>query len=147
MSFFNRHPNQDQGPYQNQYNQPQSYNGPPQVPYPWVAEWDARDNRWLFVNRETGQRTFDHPQQSYGGGGGGGNYPGGGGNYPGGYGQGPNQGYGQEYGGQAQRGYYEQQEPKRQSHTGRNIALGAAAGVLGGALLMHEGEKVGTYLV
>lgn len=106
-------------------SQRQAYNGPPQVPPPWLAEWDARDNRWFYINRETGERTFDYPQQAYGGS-----------NY--------GSGYSQDYGGQAQREYYDQEPPKK-SHTGRNVALGAAAGLVGGALLMHEGQKVGKY--
>ncbi|OQV10456.1 WW domain-containing protein isoform 2 [Cladophialophora immunda] len=124
MSYYNDQP---QGSYgRDPYNQPPSYGGPPQVPHPWVAEWDERDGRWFFVNRETGERTFQHPQPSYGGGGGG---------YE-------ERGYGSGYGGQEQRGGGYEQEPQKKSHTGRNVALGAAAGLLGGALLMHEGEKV-----
>jgi len=99
----------------------QSYNGPPQVPPPWIAEWDGRDNRWIFINRETGQRTFEHPQQQYGGGG-----------YGGGYGQ-------------EQRGEYYEQQPQQQqkpNHSGRNMALAGVAGLAGGALLMHEGENI-----
>ena len=118
MSYYN---NQGQG--QGYYPQQGGYSAPPQVPAPWVAEWDNRGNCWIYVNRETGQRTFEFPQQSYRGDNYGGNY-------------------GQQYQGGGQRGYYEQ-EPPKQSHTGRNIALGAAAGVVGGALLMHEGEKIG----
>ena len=37
--------------------------GPPQVPPPWIARWDDRDQRWLFINEQTGERTFDFPQQ------------------------------------------------------------------------------------
>lgn len=98
-------------PQSQQYGASQTYNGPPPVSPPWVAEWDSRDNRWLYVNRETRERTFEYPQ---------------------------NQGYR----GQAQGEFYEQ-EPAKQSHTGRNVALGAAAGLAGGALAMHEGEKIG----
>ncbi|KEF57024.1 uncharacterized protein A1O9_07214 [Exophiala aquamarina CBS 119918] len=92
---------------QQQYGPSQSSDRPPEVPVPWVAEWDSRDNRWLYVNRETGERTFEHPQA---------------------------QGYGQ--------GDYYPEGPPKQSHTGRNVALGVVAGLAGGALLMHEGEKV-----
>lgn len=111
--FTSKDKRQDEGPQgyypqQQQYGQSQSYNGRPQVPAPWVAEWDSRDNRWLYVNRETGERTFEYPQT---------------------------RGYDQ--------GNYYQEEPAKKSHTGRNVALGAAAGLAGGALLMHEGEKVG----
>lgn len=125
MSYYNE---ESRGYYGQ--NQPQSSSGPPQVPYPWVAEWDERDGRWIYINRDNGERTFQHPQPSYGGGGGYGER-----SYEQGYG-------GQGYGGQEQREYYEQQ-PEKKDHTVRNTVLGAAAGVLGGALLMHEGEKVG----
>ena len=96
-------------PQQQPYGQSQSSNGPPQVPPPWIAEWDARDNRWLYVNRETGERTFEYPQAR----------------------------------GNSDRGNSSQEEPRKASHTGRNVALGAVAGLAGGALLMHEGKKVG----
>ncbi|KAK7888573.1 hypothetical protein LTR67_008919 [Exophiala xenobiotica] len=116
MSYYN------EGYGQQQYGQAQNYNNErPRVPEPWVTEWDARDNRWIFVNRQTGDRSFEYPQQSYNSGYGGNNV--------------------QEYDGQNQRGYYEQ-EPQKESHTGRNVALGVVGGALGGALLMHEGEKV-----
>ncbi|KIW88473.1 uncharacterized protein Z519_11042 [Cladophialophora bantiana CBS 173.52] len=121
MSYYNDRPQDSYS--RDPYDQPQSYGGRPQVPYPWEAEWDERDGRWFFVNRETGERTFQHPQPSYGGCG---------------YDE---SGSGQGYGGADDRRRYEQESEKK-SHTGRNIALGAAAGLLGGALLMHEGEKV-----
>ncbi|KAL2413637.1 hypothetical protein ABEF95_002605 [Exophiala dermatitidis] len=132
MSYYDNR-SQGQGYYaqdqyaQDQYGQQQSYtgNGPPSVPAPWVAEWDSQNGCWLYANRVTGQRTFERPQYSYQDA----NLP----NYGSGYDRG--------YGGQAQGDYYPQ-EPPKESHTGRNMALGAAAGVLGGALLMHEGEKV-----
>ena len=123
MAYYN---DQSQGYYGQ--SQLQSYGGPPQVPYPWAAEWDERDRCWIYINRENGERTFQHPQPSYGGGG---------------YGE---RSFGQGYGGQEQRGYYEQQPEKKDHHT-RNTVLGAAGGLLGGALLMHEGEKVGKYPV
>ncbi|KIW05681.1 uncharacterized protein PV09_03544 [Verruconis gallopava] len=47
-------------------------------------------------------------------------------------------GYNGGYGGGGN--YPPQQEQK--SHTGRNTAIAAVAGLAGGALLMHEGEKV-----
>jgi len=95
----------------------------------------------MYVNRETGQRTHEFPQGGYGQ-----ESRGYGGGMQGGYG-GMQQGYGQQGGYGGQQGYSGQQsyqEPVRQSHSGRNMALGAVAGVAGGALLMHEGEKVGT---
>jgi hypothetical protein len=49
----------------------------PQVSWPWQADWDRREECWLFINTETGERTFDYNydrmngggQQGYGGGG------------------------------------------------------------------------------
>jgi hypothetical protein len=106
-----------------QYPQ-QSYGqgGPPQLAYPWTSEWDYQSNRYIFLNRETGQRTFEYPAQSYG----------------------SNQNYasGRSYN-QYEERQSSPQEPQAKSHTGRNVALGAIAGLAGGALLMHEGEKVG----
>jgi hypothetical protein len=62
----------------------------PALPPPWLAEWDQRDQRWLFVNPQTGQRTFEHPHPTYQPQGGyGGGYPQQGGYPPqGGYGAG-----------------------------------------------------------
>ncbi|KAF2227777.1 hypothetical protein BDZ85DRAFT_7504 [Elsinoe ampelina] len=36
---------------------------PPQVPQPWFAEWDSREGRWLFINNDTGDRTYDFPSE------------------------------------------------------------------------------------
>jgi len=36
----------------------------PPVTSHWYAEWDGRDNRWLFANQETGERTFTYPGQA-----------------------------------------------------------------------------------
>ena len=117
---------EQQGSYGNQQygnqqygNQGYGQQGPPQVPYPWVAEWDSNQDRYIFINRETGQRTHEHPQQSYGGGGG--------------YEQRGQGGYG---------GGYSNEQPQQQSHAGRNAALAGVAGLAGGALLMHEGENI-----
>jgi hypothetical protein len=99
--------------------------GTPQVPPPWRAVWDDRENRWLFINEQNGERTFQHPGQA--------------GGYGGGYGSGYNQGppQGQQYGG------YEQQQPQqKKNHNVAYGAMGAAAGLAGGALLMHEGHEV-----
>jgi hypothetical protein len=93
---------------------------PPQPPPPWVAEWDQQDERWIFVNRETGERTRQFPQYS-------GGYQGGGG-----YGGGA-------YGG----GQYQQEEQRKPGGHGLAYgAAGAAAGLAGGALLMHEGDNI-----
>ncbi|KAK3062967.1 hypothetical protein LTS18_003020 [Coniosporium uncinatum] len=117
---------------------------PPQVPPPWRAVWDERDQRWLFINEQNGERTFQFPQQ-------GSNY--GGGQYGGGgYGGPPREGYGGGYGGPSQQGYdsyggqgdYYENERREKKH-GHGMAYGvggAAVGLAGGALLMHEGEKL-----
>jgi hypothetical protein len=34
-----------------------------QVSYPWASEWDYQSNAWIFVNRETGQRSHKPPYQ------------------------------------------------------------------------------------
>ncbi|OCK83392.1 hypothetical protein K432DRAFT_440883 [Lepidopterella palustris CBS 459.81] len=39
--------------------QPQQQQQRPQVPYPWQARWDNEQGRWVFVNEQTGERTFD----------------------------------------------------------------------------------------
>jgi len=130
---------------QQQYGQQQhSSHGPPPVSPPWIAEWDSRDNRWLFVNQQTGERTFTYPgpgyaqqQGSYGG------PQGGYGNSSGGY---SNQGaYGQQSYNPTQSGQHEQQA-KKQGGNGWKYAAAGAAGVAGGALLMHEGEHISMYL-
>ncbi|KAI5248994.1 hypothetical protein E4T43_01097 [Aureobasidium subglaciale] len=117
------------GPQQNHGGQKQGYGagqGTPQVPPPWRAVWDDRDNRWLFINEQNGERTFEHPGRTGGYGGG----------YGSSYNQGPPQG---QYGGYEQQ----QQQPPKKSHNGLAYgAMGAAAGLAGGALLMHEGHEV-----
>ena len=122
MSFLNNllHHGDNQG---GQHYQQQ---GPPQPPYPWIAEWDQRDNRWIYINRETGQRSWEFPRQ-------GGSSYGGQQSYGGG-------GYSQGYGGQ--QGYGQPQQAIKPDRHGRNMALGVGAGVVGGALLMHEGEEL-----
>ena len=42
------------------------YSGPPQPPAPWVAEFDGQSQRWYFINRETGERTYNFPQNNQG---------------------------------------------------------------------------------
>lgn len=130
---------------------------PPHVPEPWIAEWDARDRRWIFINRANGERTFEYPNQYPGGYGQGyqnGENRGYGQGYQSGenrgYGQGYNQGYGQGYGSGVYQGERieearlgQQQQAQKHGHSGLAYgAMGAAAGLVGGALLMHEGEKV-----
>ena len=139
---------------------PQAPQHPP-LPPPWYSEWDAQDRRPIFINPQTGERTFEHPMPSYmpSGGYGQGGYPPpggydrreqeyerGGGYQQGGYGGQP-AGYG-SYGQQQMGGYgggYEQEKHEKKSggHGLAYGAMGAVAGLAGGALLMHEGEKVG----
>lgn len=131
---YGGYPQQNQGyggPQQGYGGQHQSYHsgpqGTPQVPPPWRAVWEDREGRWLFINDSNGERTFEHPGQTGGYGGG----------YGSSYSQGPPQG---QYG-----GGYEQQQPQheKKSHNGLAYgALGAAAGLAGGALLMHEGHEI-----
>lgn len=94
---------------------------PPSVPRPWIAEWDERERAYFYINQETGQKSWELP---YGGGGG---APGGG------------------YYGEGQRGYeqnsYAQEQP-RSDHKFAYGAAGVAAGLVGGAVLMHEGEEI-----
>ena len=116
---------------------------PPPVSPPWCAEWDGRDNRWLFVNQQTGERTFTYPGPGYA-------------QQQGNYG-GPQGGYGQNQGGYGNQGAYgqsaydptasnryEQEEHKKEGGNGWKYAAAGAAGLAGGALLMHEGDDIST---
>lgn len=121
-----------------------SQQGPPQVPHPWRAIWDPPANRYLYENEQTGQRTFEFPQQQH--------QDGQQGGYPvqqqGGYYGGAPQG---RYGGNTEyvrqdttevveeRGGYQAQKP---NHHYGGMVLAAGAGLVGGALMMHEGEKI-----
>lgn len=103
---------------------------PPQVPHPWVAIWSPRDNRYYFENRETRQTTWELPHY-------GGSlpptYPPGAQGRPG-RAPSPSTTY--------QHNNVRVEEQQKKSHNYGGIALGAAAGVAGGALLAHEGHKV-----
>lgn len=124
--------------------------GPPPVSPPWYAEWDGRENRWLFVNQQSGERTFNYPgpgyaqqQGSYGGPQGGYAYGQGGYSNQGAYNQGsynPTNNY------QQPSNYQQQEEQKKQGGNGWKYAAAGVAGVAGGALLMHEGENISTFL-
>ncbi|KAG9997913.1 hypothetical protein KCU78_g16706, partial [Aureobasidium melanogenum] len=120
-------PQQGYGGQQQGYGGQQGYGagqGTPQVPPPWRAVWDDRENRWLFINEQNGERTFEHPGRT--------------GGYGGGYGSSYNQGPPQsQYG-----GYAQQQPQQKKNHNLAYGAMGAAAGLAGGALLMHEGHEV-----
>ncbi|EMC95882.1 hypothetical protein BAUCODRAFT_34647 [Baudoinia panamericana UAMH 10762] len=36
---------------------------PPQCPYPWRPHWDDRERRYIFINEQTGERTWDFPDR------------------------------------------------------------------------------------
>lgn len=132
---------------------------PRDLPYPWRAEWEPQQNRYIFVNPQNGERTFEYPRNggqgqahgaSYDGGYGGGQY--GGPSGPGGY-EHPGPQYQQHQGGSGypmgpQGGSSSTQEQiheekkKSGGHGWMGAALGAAAGLAGGAFLMHEGHEV-----
>ncbi|KAL2004178.1 hypothetical protein VTN02DRAFT_5827 [Thermoascus thermophilus] len=97
--------------------------GPP-LPPPWVSRWDSREERYFYVNEQTGERTWERPGYSYMG-----SQYGGQSSYGGS--QEYRESYGQEY-----------SEAPKKDHSLAYGAMGAAAGVIGGALLMHEGEKI-----
>lgn len=138
-SFGDKHKNEDQSQQQQQsYNndsysqsqyggQPQQSYGQqqPQLPHGWVARWDDREQRYFYINEQTGERSWTPPSQGYGG------------SYAG-----SQQGYQQQYG---QYGSEQEHEKEKKSGHG-NAAMwgvgGAALGLGAGALLMHEGEEM-----
>ena len=95
------------------------------LPSPWYAEWDQRDRRYVYINPQTNQRTFEHPHPTY--------------QQQGNYG-----GYGRGYNEQQQQGAGYGQPP--QAHNNHKAmeygALGVVGGLVTGALAMHEGEKL-----
>ncbi|KAI7343179.1 hypothetical protein KC354_g15827 [Hortaea werneckii] len=109
---------------------------PPQPPYPWQAFWEAREGRYLYVNEQTGQRTFDAPSAGYGG-----------------YNAAPPPppADGAVYGDRSDVSGPPGEEKKSGSggHGLMYGALGAAAGLAGGALVhsslmkLESGEKMG----
>lgn len=34
---------------------------PPYVQPPWVSRWDGEAGRWIFINEETGERSWERP--------------------------------------------------------------------------------------
>ena len=119
--------------YVNQRSRGQTtWNRPPTLPPGWLAEWDAPDNRFFFVNERTGERTWNPP--------GGAPHP-----AP------PTQVTQTQRSGQAPGGYNYQQTqtvtqtpaPAAKNHNLAYGAAGAVGGLAAGALLMHEGHKVG----
>jgi hypothetical protein len=115
---------------------PQGHGGPP-LPPGWVAEWVPQDQRYIFINQRTGEQTWNHP------------------------GQGPPSGYGPGYNSRSPPGYssgppppqgYEQRPPQGygppgggqhppKDHSMAYGGLGLAAGLAGGAFMMHEHDK------
>jgi hypothetical protein len=117
-----------------------SSQGPPPVSPPWYAEWDARDNRWLFVNQQSGERTFTYPGPGYG-------QQQGGYGAPHGYNEGGynNQGaYGQGSYNPSNSSYGQQEQEKKSGGNAWKYGAAGVAGVAGGALLMHEGSEIST---
>lgn len=132
---------QQQGSYGGGYQQQQQYGGQqqqqqqgaPQVYPPWRAVWDQEDGRWLYINDQNGERTFEHPshQAGYGAG-----------SNPNNYGQ----GYSEQYNQGAPQASYSnapQAAPQKSNHNGLKYgAIGVAAGLAGGFLIDHEAHKV-----
>jgi hypothetical protein len=117
------------------YYPPQQSQHPP-LPPPWHSEWDQRDQRYVFINPQTGERTFQPPHQNYPPQGNYGGYPPQQGNYSGGYSQ-PQGGY-QQGGPPAQP-----PPPQAKDHKAMQYgAIGAVAGLAVGGLAMYEGEKI-----
>lgn len=94
-----------------------SYDGgpppPPQVSYPWRAQWDDRERRYLYIHQDTGERSWELP----------------------------NRGYGEQTYEQQSTTYVEEDRGERRGGGGHGLAygaLGAGAGLAGGAYLMHE---------
>ena len=150
----NKHQQQQQQQESSYGGQQQNYGGQqqqPQVPYPWVARWEDREQRYIYINEQTGERSFTPPgqNQGYGGGEQRGEY-----GYQqnqsqnqyssgGSYGQQQQSQYGGGYG-QQQNEYSSENREEKKSHS--NAAAwgvgGAALGLGAGALLMHEGEDI-----
>ena len=111
------------------FNRPSAAPGPNHnLPPDWVAEWDAPDRRWFFVNQRTGERRWDPPPGP------------------------PTAQYTEVHtSGRGPMGSsYQQTEvitqvPEKKNHNLAYGAGGAVAGLAAGALLMHEGHKVGMY--
>lgn len=141
QSGYSGYPPQQQGypPQQQGYPPQQQSPQPPPVSYPWHAEWDGRENRWVFVNQQNGERTFNYPGPGYA-------------QQQGDYGA-PQGGYGYGQGGYNNQGAANQSaydptrgsEEKKSGGNGWKYAAAGAAGLAGGALLMHEGDKIGKF--
>ncbi|KAI6815611.1 hypothetical protein KC367_g5301 [Hortaea werneckii] len=98
---------------------------PPQLSYPWQAFWESGEGRYIYVNEQTGQRTFNAPSADDGG-----------------YNAAPppppadEAVYGDRSGVSGPSG--KEKESGSGAHGLVYGALGAAAGLAGGAFLAHE---------
>jgi hypothetical protein len=46
-----------------QDTQQQQQQQPQQVQRPWISQWDDREQRYVYINEETGERSWEVPQQ------------------------------------------------------------------------------------
>ena len=44
-------------------NNQQQQQQPQQVQRPWISQWDDREQRYVYINEETGERSWEVPQQ------------------------------------------------------------------------------------
>ena len=44
-------------------NNQQQQQQPQQVQRPWISQWDDRENRYIYINEQTGERSWEVPQQ------------------------------------------------------------------------------------
>jgi hypothetical protein len=134
----NQQQQQQQSSYGGQPQQNYGGGGQPQVPYPWVARWDDREQRYIYINEQTGERSWTPPgqNQDYGG------------EQRGEYGHQQNQNqYSQGGYGQQQNQYASEERHEEKKGHGNAAAWGVGGAALGlgaGALLMHEGEDIST---
>lgn len=47
---------------QNDQNQ-QQQQSQPQLPPGWISQWDDREQRYIYINESTGERSWEVPQQ------------------------------------------------------------------------------------
>lgn len=90
-----------------------SYQGPP-VPPPWVPRYDSNNRRWYYFNERSSESSWELPRGEYRG----------------------------EYREEVvqENTYYEQ--PQKKDHRLLYGAGGVAAGLLAGAVVTHEADKI-----
>lgn len=111
--------------YTNHNGAPGPSGPPPQVPPPWRAQWDPQSQRWYFVNDQTRETRWEFPQNNF-------------------YAGPPSRPYGETENVTTTTIVQEDRGAGKQHHgsgLGWGMA-GAAAGLVGGALLMHEGHEI-----